>query len=64
MRELIFVLVALCGSFGDGWATRVGKTENLSDLVETFTDGVVGGGADNFEIIVGIEYLLSEKHIN
>lgn len=47
------------GCVGDGGAARVGKAEDFGDFVETFTDSVVAGGADNFEVIVrgGVEDL-------
>ena len=41
--------VAREGGGGDGGTTWVGEAEDFSDLVETFADGVVEGGADNLE---------------
>lgn len=38
---------------GDIGATGVGKTENFGDFVETFADGIVAGGADDLEGVVG-----------
>ena len=52
MREMIFLRVTVFGGLADGWAARVGKTENFGDFVETFADGVVSGGADDFKLIV------------
>ena len=54
MREMILLRVAVFSGLADGWAARVGKTENFGDFVETFADGVVSGGADDFELIVGL----------
>ena len=53
MGEFVFVFVARLAGFGDGWATRVGKTEDFGDFVETFANGVVASGADDFKIVVG-----------
>ncbi len=44
--------VALFGGFGDGWATRVGQAKDFGNLIEAFANGIVAGGADNFEMIV------------
>ena len=41
------------GGFGNRRAARVRKTEDFRDFVETFADGVVVGGADDFEMVVG-----------
>ena len=51
---MVFIWVALLGFLGDVWAARVGKTENLGDFIKTFTNGVVAGGADDFEMIVAL----------
>ena len=53
VREFVFITIAIFGSVRNGWATRVGKTKDFGDLVEAFADGIVVGGADNFEIVVG-----------
>ena len=46
--------VAFCGGFGDGRATRVGEAEDFGDFVEPLADGVVAGGADDFEVIMAL----------
>ena len=40
------MVVAGLGSSGDIWATRVGETGDLGDLIEGFADGVVLGLAE------------------
>lgn len=44
--------VAIFGGAGNVWTARVGEAENFGDLVETFADGVVAGGSDDFKMIV------------
>ena len=51
---MVFVWVAVFGGVSHRWATRVGKTEDFGDLIEAFADGVVSGGADNFEVIMAL----------
>lgn len=51
--KFVGVRVAIFGAFGDGGAAGVGKAENFGDFVETFADGVVAGGADDLELVVG-----------
>jgi len=50
--EGVFFRVAVLGGCGDGGAARVGEAEDFGDFVETFTDGVVQGCADDFEVVV------------
>ncbi len=38
------------GDFGTAW---IGKTEDFGDFVKTFANGIVFGGANNFEGIMG-----------
>ena len=52
VRETVLFGVAIFGSLGDRGATRVGETENFRDLIKTFADGIVSGGADDFELVV------------
>ena len=66
MGEVIFVAIARGGFHGgailksnmseggitNGGAAWVGKAENFGDFVEAFADGIVAGGADDFEIVV------------
>ena len=49
---MVFFRVAVLGGSRDGWAARVGQAENFGGLVETFADGVVARGADDFEVVV------------
>ena len=53
MRKVIFMRIAIFGGFRDRGATRVGETKDFGDFVKTFADGVVSGGADDFELVVG-----------
>ncbi len=53
MGEAVFFGVAGFGGVGDGWAAWIGKTEDFRDFVEGFADGVVEGGADDFERVGG-----------
>lgn len=53
VRERIFVGVALFGAGGDRRTAWIGKTKNLGDFVKAFADGIVAGGADDFELVVG-----------
>ena len=41
-----------CSGLGDGGAAGVGEAEDFGDFVEAFADGVVAGGADDFEIVM------------
>ena len=59
--EGVFLRIAGLGGFADGGAAGVGKTEKFSDFVETFADGVVAGGADNFE--VGVGFLINDLSV-
>lgn len=43
----------LC-DFGDGGTSWVGKTEDFGNFVETFANGVVASGADNFKMVVAL----------
>jgi len=36
----------------DAGASGIGETEDFGDFIESFADGIVQSGADNFEIIV------------
>ena len=51
--EVVFVGIAIFGGCGDGGAAGVGEAEDFGDFVETLADGVVAGGADDFEGVVG-----------
>lgn len=53
MWERVFSRVTIESGLGDGRAARVGKAEDLGDFVEAFTDGVVAGGADDVELVMG-----------
>ena len=37
---------------GNSWAARIGKAENFGDFVEAFTDRIITGRGNNFEMIV------------
>ncbi len=53
MGKRILLRIAVFSTSGDSGTARVGKAEDLGDFVETFADGVVAGGADDFEMVVG-----------
>ena len=36
----------------NSWAARIGKTKNFGDFIEAFTDGIVTGRGDDFEMIM------------
>ena len=50
--ERVFGWVAGEGTLSNIGAAGVGEAEDFGDFVETFTDGVVTSGADNFEMVV------------
>lgn len=52
MGKVVFVGVTIQGAFSNTGTTGVGEAEDFGDFVKTFTDGVIAGGADNFEMIV------------
>ena len=37
---------------GNSWAARIGKAKNFGDFIETFTDSIITGRGDDFEMIV------------
>ena len=49
---MILVRVTSCGGLSHGWAARVGKAKDFGDLIEAFTNGIIAGSADNFEMIM------------
>lgn len=53
MGKRVFSRVTIESGLSDGRAARVGKAEDLGDFVEAFTDGVVAGGADDVELVMG-----------
>ena len=53
VRKMVFIGVTIFGGLRNGGATGVGKTEDFGDLIKTFADGIVAGGADDFEGVVG-----------
>lgn len=53
MRQFVGFGVAILSAFGDRGAAGVGQTEDFGDLVETFADGIVAGGADDLKLVMG-----------
>lgn len=51
--ERVFFGVAILSVLRDFGAAGIGETEDFGDFVETFADGVVFRGADDFEGVVG-----------
>lgn len=52
VREGVFVAVAMFGDLADLRAAWVGEAKDFGDFVETFTDGVISGGADDVEMVM------------
>ena len=52
MGKKIFFWISGFGCGGDGGAARVGKTKNFGDFIETFADGIIESGADDFKLIM------------
>ena len=36
----------------NSWSTWIRETENFSDFIKTFTDGIITGRGDDFEMVV------------
>ena len=47
----MFIVAIFC-SFGDGWCTGVGKTKDLGDFVEAFTDSIISSSTDDFKFLM------------
>ena len=52
MRKSETMRVTRFSEMGNSWAARIGKTKNFGDFIEAFTDGIVTGRGDDFEMIM------------
>ncbi len=50
---MIFFGVAGFSGVSDRGAARIGETEDFGDFIESFADGVVESGTDDFERVRG-----------
>ena len=50
--KVVFFRVAVFGGFGNRRPAWVGKTKDFGDFIETFANGIVVSGADDFEVIM------------
>ena len=52
MRKNKAMRIARFGETGNSWTAWIGKTKNFGDFIEAFTDGIVTGRGDDFEMIM------------
>ena len=52
VRESKTMRITRFSELGNSRATRIRKAENFGDFIEAFTDGIVTGRGDDFEMIV------------
>ena len=52
MRESKAMRVTGFCEMRNSWSARIGKAENFGDFIEAFTDSIITGRGDDFEMIV------------